>query len=159
MKLNIILDKDWLEATWEKEIITQVDGEEDRIETTQVWCESYSGHPEHIGMLRVKASEYGTSLDEYENLIAECESKFVYPTDEEIAQENLENKIQEAKNYLSATSWIWEKYSRNVLVLKDLTVEEFNTKYQDIISNQEQCRLDINNLEQELLALKTKGTI
>lgn len=53
--------------------------------------------------------------------------------------------------------WIWEKYSRNVLVLKDLTVEEFNTKYGDIILAQEEARLNINKYEQELLALETKG--
>lgn len=78
-------------------------------------------------------------------------------TEEEIKVSTLNKQIQEAKTYLSETSWIWEKYSRNVLVLKDLTVEEFNTKYGDIILAQEEARLNINKYEQELLALETKG--
>lgn len=78
-------------------------------------------------------------------------------TEEEIKVSTLNKQIQEAKTYLSETSWIWEKYSRNVLALKDLTVEEFNTKYGDIILAQEEARLNINKYEQELLALETKG--
>lgn len=78
-------------------------------------------------------------------------------TEEEIKVSTLNKQIQEAKTYLRETSWIWEKYSRNVLVLKDLTVEEFNTKYGDIILAQEEARLNINKYEQELLALETKG--
>lgn len=78
-------------------------------------------------------------------------------TEEEIKVSTLNKQIQEAKTYLSETSWIWEKYSRNVLALKDLTAEEFNTKYGDIILAQEEARLNINKYEQELLALETKG--
>ena len=78
-------------------------------------------------------------------------------TEEEIKIKDLNKQIQEAKTYLSETSWIWEKYSRNVLSLKDMTQEEFNTKYQDIIIAQEEARLNINKYEQELLALETKG--
>lgn len=112
IKLNIVVDNDWLEATWIKEvtIINQVekDGElvqEEYVATEQVWCESFSGHTEHIQMLRAKALEFGTSLDEYEYIVDECESKFVYPTEEEIAKEELQNKIQEAKMYLSSTDY------------------------------------------------------
>ena len=105
-KLTLILDgTNWLEATWVEEIVTQVEGEEDRVETTQVWCESYSGHPEHIAMLRAKASEYETELDEYEEMIAECENKFVHPSDEEIAAEITANLVAEAKNYLASTDY------------------------------------------------------
>lgn len=88
MKLNITLDQtNWIEATWEKEIITQVDGKEDRVETTQVYCESFSGHEEHINMLRTKAKEFNTSLKEFEPLIKQCQDSFVSPTDEEIEAE------------------------------------------------------------------------
>ena len=72
----------------------------------------------------------------------------------EIQTNLLNQQIQEAKTYLSTTSWIWEKYSRNVLVLKDLTVEEFNIKYQDIILAQEEARLNINKFEQELILVQ-----
>ena len=105
-KLTLILDQtNWLEGTWVEEVITQVEGEEDKVETIQLWCESFSGHPEHIAMLRAKASEFGTSLDEYEELIAECESKFVAPTEEEIQAEIIANLVQEAKNYLASTDY------------------------------------------------------
>lgn len=104
IKLNIIADKDWLEATWTKEVVTQIEGKEDRVETTQVWCESYSGHPEHIAMLRAKALEFGTELDEA--LITECVANFKYPTEEELAQQELKAKIAEAKAYLASTDWV-----------------------------------------------------
>lgn len=105
-KLNLTLDQtNWLEATWVEEIVTQAEGKEDRVETTQVWCESYSGHPEHIAMLRAKATEFGTSLDEYEEMIAECESKFEMPTDEEIQAGVTANLVAEAKNYLASTDY------------------------------------------------------
>ena len=108
-KLTLILDQtNWLEATWVEEVITQVpveEGEEDRVETTQVHCESYSGHPEHIAMLRAKASEFGTELDKYEELIADCESKFVHPSDDEVAAELAAHTKAEALAYLASTDW------------------------------------------------------
>lgn len=65
-------------------------------------------------------------------------------------KESLTTQINEAKNYLNETSWIWEKFNRNVLLLKDLSNEEFNTKYQDIILQQEESRVLIKNLRLEL---------
>lgn len=60
IKINITIDStNWLEATWT---------EDDK----QLHCESYSGHPEHITMLRAKALEFGTPLDEFEGLIAQA---------------------------------------------------------------------------------------
>ena len=92
-KLTLILDNtNWLEAIW-------IENE------TQVYCESYSGHKEHIAMLRNKALEFKTSLDEYESLIAECESKFVYPIDEEMQSEEIAMKVQEYKSYLASTDY------------------------------------------------------
>ena len=63
---------------------------------------------------------------------------------------SVEFKINEAKAYLTDTGWIWEKYNRNVLVLKDMTNEEFNLKYSDVISKQEEYRALINELEVQL---------
>lgn len=101
IKLSIIkTNKEWLEATWVEEITT-----EDIVETTQVHCESFSGHPEHIAMLRAKAAEFGTELGEYEEMIAECESKFVHPSDEEVAAELAAHTKAEALNYLASTDW------------------------------------------------------
>ena len=65
-------------------------------------------------------------------------------------EQSLISQIQEAKAYLTDTGWIWEKYNRNVLVLKDMTSEEFNLKYTDIISKQEEARALINELEVQL---------
>lgn len=108
-KLNLILDQtNWLEATWVGEVITinEVEGEKvESKETTQLWCESYSGHPEHIAMLRAKALEFETSLEEYEDLIAECEKNFVAPTEDEIQAEITIHLVNEAKNYLAQTDY------------------------------------------------------
>ena len=75
------------------------------------------------------------------------------PVIERAKEEILNQKIQEAKSYINDTGWIWEKYNRNVLVLKDLTDEEFRLKYNDIINLQEESRLLINTLEIELNSL------
>lgn len=68
----------------------------------------------------------------------------------ESKEQSLNSQIQEAKAYLTDTGWIWEKYNRNVLVLKDMTSDEFNLKYSDIISKQEEYRALINELEVQL---------
>ena len=108
-KLTLILDQtNWLEATWV---------EDDK----QLHCESFSGHKEHITMLRNKALEFETSLDEYESLIAECESKFIYPTDEELQAEEIAMKVQECKSYLALTD-----YKMTVDYFATLTVDMQN---------------------------------
>lgn len=72
-------------------------------------------------------------------------------TESKLKQEQSVNaQIQKAKAYLADTGWIWEKYNRNVLVLKDMTTEEFNLKYSDIINKQEEYRALINELEVQL---------
>lgn len=71
-------------------------------------------------------------------------------TEEELRIKEFHNQILEAKVYLTDTGWIWEKYNRNVLVLKDMTNEEFNLKYSDVISKQEEYRALINELEVQL---------
>lgn len=80
-------------------------------------------------------------------------------TELEIQTNLLNQQIHEAKTYLSSTSWIWEKYNRNVLALKDLTDAEFQTKYQDIILAQEEARLNINKFEQELILVQESEVI
>lgn len=65
-------------------------------------------------------------------------------------EQDLTTQINEAKSYLNETSWIWEKFNRNVVVLKDMTEEEFSLKYADIIAEQERNRLLINELEVQL---------
>ena len=131
IKLNIIADKDWLEATWTKEVTTtnevEKDGKlvkEESTTTEQVHCESFSGHREHIAMLRAKATEFGTSLDEYEAVIAECESKFVYPSAAEIEAELLAQRKQEALNYLASTDWyVTRKLETGVEIPEDVSVK------------------------------------
>ena len=124
IKLNITIDKDWLEATWTKEVTTinevekevEVDGEltkeivrEESVTTEQLHCESFSGHPEHIAMLEAKALEFGTSLDEFEGLIAQAKEAFVMPTAEELLAYELDQKLQIANQYLASTGWYVER--------------------------------------------------
>ena len=66
---------------------------------------------------------------------------------EEMRLQEINTQIAEAKAYLADTGWIWEKYNRNVLVLKDMTSEEFNLKYSEVITKQEEFRALINELE------------
>ena len=67
----IIIDATgWLEATW-------IERTQDADTETQVWCQSY--HPTQIDMLRAKAAEYGTPLDEYEPLLAEWVASYEPP--------------------------------------------------------------------------------
>lgn len=65
-------------------------------------------------------------------------------TEEEIKIAEINSQIQEAKQYLIDTGWIWEKYNRNVLVLKSMTSDEFYVKYKAIIDKQEEARKLIN---------------
>lgn len=140
-KLILTLDQtNWLEATWVEEIVTQVEGEEgeeDKVETTQVWCESYSGHPEHIAMLRAKALEFETSLEDYEDLIAECEKNFIYPTEEEIQAEITVNLVQEAKNYLASTD-----YKMTIDYFATLSKEEQDSLVKERAEKREFVRLN-----------------
>ena len=92
MKLNIKLEDNWLEATWLED-------------ETQIHCESFSGHKEHITMLRTKAKEFNTSLKEFESLIKKCQDVFIYPSDEEIAKEELQHKLNEAQYLLDSTQF------------------------------------------------------
>ena len=71
-------------------------------------------------------------------------------TEEEIRKKEINAKIVEAKAYLTETGWIWEKYNRNVLVLKNMTNEEFNLKYSEVLAKQEEYRALINELEVQL---------
>ena len=52
-----------------------------------IHCESFSGHREHIALLRSRAIEFDVSLDEFEDVIKSCEDAFIYQTDEEIEAE------------------------------------------------------------------------
>lgn len=91
---SFILDEtNWLEVIWVNE------------NDEQVHCESYSGHPEHIAMLRAKAVDFNTDLAEYEVLISQAEDLFIHPTQEELDKELTDQKIQEAKAYLASTDF------------------------------------------------------
>ena len=114
IKLNITIDKDWLEATWIKEVTTineiekevEVDGElikeivqEESVTTEQIHCESFSGHPEHISMLRDRCTLYGVKLSiDDEKLIEESLNNFTMPSQEELDKINLDNLKVELKS-------------------------------------------------------------
>ena len=99
-------ETNWIEATWVDEVVsTNEETKEETITETQVHCESYSGHPEHIAMLRAKALEFGTSLDEFEDLITQAEQAYTPPTQEELDKALVIQKVQEYKAYLLATDF------------------------------------------------------
>ena len=150
IKLNIQIDKDWLEATWIKEVTTindvekevGVDGElikeivqEESVTTEQVHCESFSGHPEHIAMLEAKALEFGTSLDEYAELIAQAKETFVMPTAEELLAYELDQRKQEAISYLVQTDWVNAYKLRHDLGLE--LIPEGSSKWEIIKQREE----------------------
>ena len=79
-----------IEATWvEVEQITSTDEDGNEVVTdkeTPIKCQSYDCT--QMDMLRADALELGTSLEEYESLIAEVEANIVPPpppTSEELA--------------------------------------------------------------------------
>ena len=114
IKLNITINKDWLEATWTKEVTTineiekevEVEGElikeivqEESVTTEQIHCESFSGHPEHISMLRDRCTLYGVKLSiDDEKLIEEAMNNFTMPSQEELDKINLDNLKVELKS-------------------------------------------------------------
>ncbi len=84
----ILCASGWLEVTWIERTqgpdteVPATEFEPARTEPgavteTQVWCQSY--HPTQIDMLRAKAAEYGTPLDEYEPLLAEWVASYEPP--------------------------------------------------------------------------------
>ena len=150
IKLNITIDKDWLEATWTKEVTTindvekevEVDGElvkeivkEESVTTEQIHCESFSGHPEHIAMLEAKALEFGTSLEEYAELITQAKEAFVMPTAEELLAYELDQKIQEANSYLAQTDWVNTYKIRHDLGIE--LIPEYSSKWEVINKREE----------------------
>ena len=77
--INIKLDNNWLEATWIKN-------------ETQIHCEAFSGHPEHISMLRDRCLLHGVKLSiDDEKLIEEAMNNFTMPSQEELDKINLDN--------------------------------------------------------------------
>lgn len=128
----------------------------------EIHCESFGDSDEYVSLFKQRCVEFSIELSEDNlSILAEQKSKRKVFTTEEIAEmsrlasiSELRNLIAEANMYLDETSWIWEKYSRNVLVLNNMTNKEFNIKYLDIISKQEQYRLDVNMYEKDILNLK-----
>ena len=150
IKLNITIDKDWLEATWTKEvtIINEVEKEvevagelvkeivqEESVTTEQLHCESFSGHPEHIAMLEAKVLEFETSLDEFDGLIKQAKEAFVMPIAEELLAYELDQKIQEANGYLIQTDWVNTYKIRHDLGLE--LIPEESSKWEVINKREE----------------------
>ena len=83
-----------IEVTW-IETIEEVE--------TVIHCQAYADT--QMDMLRADAEKYGTSLDEYEDIIAEVEAGIVLPTDEEIAEQERLAKLAECYAYLNSTDY------------------------------------------------------
>jgi N-glycosylase/DNA lyase len=160
-KLTIIkTNPEWLEATWVEETVTQieiekeiqiekeVDGEsvtitelvkeiEDRVETKVLWCESFSGHKEHITMLEDKCKEFETELTQEQLLVISGISEAFIPTpQEELDLIALKQKVDEAKAYLKNTD-----YKMTVDYFTNLSTEEQSV----LTANRAECRTFIRN--------------
>lgn len=72
--------------------------------------------------------------------------ELVLALEQEQANQVKQQQLAEANQYFKDTAWIWEKYNRNVVMLGDLTADEFRVKYADIIAKQEEARALINEL-------------
>lgn len=101
----------WLEVTWIERTqapdteVPATEFEPARTEPgaateTQLWCQSY--HPTQIDMLRAKAAEYGTPLDEHELLLAEWVASYEPPV------VTPEQKRAELTNAVTALRWAKE---------------------------------------------------
>lgn len=89
----LIIDKtNWLEATW----VNQVQAPDVEIPATEtkVWCQSY--HPTQIDDLRAKATEYGTPLDDYEEMLTDWVASYVPPAPEPLTPEQLQAMVVQA---------------------------------------------------------------
>jgi len=116
MKLELKLSNKWLEATWYTE---------ENEAKTQVHCESFSGHPEHIVMLRARITEYAvdTTADD-EATISELIASYVPPTQAELDEEAKKAKLQEAYAYLASTDFkMTLDYDKDTTEIKVLRAE------------------------------------
>lgn len=103
---NILLgNNNWVEVTWINE------------ENIEFHCESFSGHKEHIELLRLKAKEFNTSLDEFEDVIKQCQDAFIYPTDKEI---ELEKRKQFEIQFRLDRNALLDKVDKEINKVEDL---------------------------------------
>ena len=86
-------------------------------------------------MLEAKAFEFGTSLDEYVDIIAQAKEAFVMPTAEELLAYRLDQKIQEANGYLASTDWVNTYKIRHDLGLE--LIPETSSKWEVINKREE----------------------
>lgn len=85
------------------------------------------------------------------------DGKFIvkdFRTEEEIQKQKLIDELQTQlksyRDYLNETSWIWDKYQRNCVTLKNISEDSFNEAYKDIIEKQEFARNEIKRIETQL---------
>ena len=86
-------------------------------------------------MLEAKALEFGTSLDEYAELITQAKEAFVLPTEDELLAYELDQKIQEANGYLAQTDWVNSYKIRHDLGLE--LIPEDSSKWEVINKREE----------------------
>ena len=102
-----------IEVTW-VETIEEVE--------TVIHCQAYADV--QMDMLRADAEKYGTSLEEYKELIAEVESNIVLPSEEEIQAEIQANLVQEAQVYLNSTDWYVVRFvDEGTVVPEDIKIK------------------------------------
>ena len=107
-----------IEVTW-VETIEEVE--------TVIHCQAYADV--QMDMLRADAEKYGTSLEEYKELIAEVESNIVLPSEEEIQAEIQANLVQEAQVYLNSTDWYVVRFvDEGTVVPEDIKIKRAESR-------------------------------
>ena len=90
LKPLIIDSTGWLEAAW-----VNVEQKPDKGEIeSPVYCQSF--HPTQIDLLRTKATEYETPLDEYEQMLADWVAAYTTPDSEPLTPEQLQTLVVQA---------------------------------------------------------------
>lgn len=116
---------DWIDVIWTKEVVIQIEGQEDTIESKQINCESFSGHREHIEMLKNKCVEFGTKLNKEQlKIIDEISKAFVYPDENDILKEIETQRVLSIK---SKAKGLIEKeyplYKQNNILMSGISID------------------------------------
>lgn len=82
--IKLLLDpSQWLEVTWsDVTTVSATDESTEQVTTVPLYCQSY--HPTQVQMLRDKAAEFGTSLDEHNDLLNMWQADYIPPDPEPI---------------------------------------------------------------------------
>lgn len=156
---SLILDEktNWLELNIVSIEVKKTEDKSQEVETL-IHCESFGDSDEYIALLNQRLKYLGLTLEkEHLEIVAKQKASKKVPTKEEIEEfekqkliDELQTQLKSYRDYLSETSWIWDKYQRNCVILKNISEDSFNEAYKDIIEKQEFARNEIKRIEIQL---------